>query len=102
MLSQFSQKKSTNILKNYRPIITTCGNIFGKYIRSYVEYNNILSKSYSGFRKDDCISQLPEIIHEIYSSFDAYPSLEVSLRTYLKPLIEIDMKVYYKSLNLIK
>ena len=44
---------------------------------SYLESNDILSKSQSGFRKgDSCISQLLAITHEIYSNFDAYPSLE--------------------------
>ena len=44
---------------------------------SYLECNNILSKSQSGFRKgDSCISQLLAITHIIYSNFDACPSLE--------------------------
>ena len=44
---------------------------------SYLESNDILSKYQSGFRKgDSCISQLLAITHEIYSNFDAYPSLE--------------------------
>ena len=44
---------------------------------SYLESNEILSKSQSCFRKgDSCISQLLAITHEIYSNFDAYPSLD--------------------------
>ena len=76
------KKESKNILKNYRPIslLPICGKIFEKCIYnslySYLESNNILSKSQSGFRKgDSCISQLLAITHEIYSNFDAYPSL---------------------------
>ena len=72
-----------NILKNYRPIslLPVCGKIFEKCIYnslySYLESNDILSKSQSGFHKgDSCISQLLAITHEIYSNFDACPSLE--------------------------
>ena len=77
------KKESKNMLKNYRPIslLPVCGKIFKKCIYnslySYLESNDILSKSQSGFRKgDSCISQLLAITHEIYSNFDAYPSLE--------------------------
>ena len=77
------KKESKNILNNYRPIslLPVCGKIFEKCIYnslySYLESNDILSKSQSGFRKgDSCISQLLAITHEIYSSFDACPSLE--------------------------
>ena len=77
------KKESKNILKNYRPIslLPVCGKIFEKCIYnslySYLESNNILSKFQSGFRKgDSCISQLMAITHEIYSNFDACPSLE--------------------------
>ena len=62
-------------------IVPVCGKIFEKciykYLYSYLETNNILSKSQSGFRKgDSCISQLLAITDEIYSTFDAFPSLE--------------------------
>ena len=77
------KKGNKNILKNYRPIslLPVCGKMFEKCIYnslySYLESNDILSKFQSGFRKgDSCISQLLAITHEIYSSFDAYPSLE--------------------------
>ena len=77
------KKEKKNILKNYRPIslLPVCGKIFEKCIYnsiySYFESNNILSKSQSGFRKgDSCISQLLAITHQIYTNFDAYPSLE--------------------------
>ena len=83
LISQGKQKESNNILKNYRPIslLPVCGKYFEKCIYnslySYLESNDILSKSQSGFRKgDSCISQLLAITHEIYSNFDAYPSLE--------------------------
>ena len=57
------KKESKNILKNYRPIslLPICGTILEKcicnFLYSYLESNNILSKSQSGFRKvDSCIS----------------------------------------------
>ena len=77
------KKESKNILKNYRSIslIPVCGKFFEKCIYnslySYLESNDILSKSQSGFRKgDSCISQLLAITYEIYYNFYAYPSLE--------------------------
>ena len=77
------KKESKNLLTNYRPIslLPVCGKIFEKCIYNslygYLQSNDILSKSQSGFRKgDSCISQLLAITHEIYSNFDAIPSLE--------------------------
>ena len=76
-------KESKNLMKKYRPIslLPVCGKIFAKCIYNslygYLQSNDILSKSHSGFRKcDSCISQLLPITHEIYSNFDAIPSLE--------------------------
>ena len=59
-------------------IVPVCGKFFEKCIYnslySYLESNDILSKSQSCFRKgDSCISQLLAVTHEIYSN---YPSLE--------------------------
>ena len=77
------KKESKNIVKNYRLIslLPFSGKIFEKCIYnslySYLESNNILFKSQSGFRKgDSCISRLLAIIHDIYSNFDACPPLE--------------------------
>ena len=77
------KKESKNLLTNYRPIslLPVCGKIFEKCIYNslygYLQSNDILSKSQSSFRKgDSCISQLLAITHEIYSNFDAIPSLE--------------------------
>ena len=73
------KKERKNILKNYRPIslLPACEKCIYNTLYSYLESNDILSKSQSGFSKgDSCISQLLAITHEIYSDFDAYPSLE--------------------------
>ena len=44
----------------------------------FLEENNLLNSHQSGFRLNDfCESQLLSKVHNIYSSFDCYPSLEV-------------------------
>ena len=44
----------------------------------FLEENNLFNSKQSGFRSNDsCENQLLSIIHDIYSSFDSYPSLEV-------------------------
>ena len=44
----------------------------------YLDGNNLLNISKSGFRpSDSCLHQLLSITHEIYTAFDANPSLEV-------------------------
>ena len=47
-------------------------------IMGFVEANNLINSNQSGFRPNDsCESQLLSIVHDIYSSFDCSPSLEV-------------------------
>ena len=77
------KKNSKKLLKNYRPIsiLPICGKIFEKCIYnsiySYFEDNNLFSPYQSGFRKQDsCVSQLLAITHEIFTNFNASPSLE--------------------------
>ena len=44
----------------------------------FLEENNLLNSNQPGFRPNDsCESQLLSIVHDIYSSFDCHPSLEV-------------------------
>ena len=44
----------------------------------YLEENNLVNSNQSGFKPNDsCESQLLSIVHDIYSSFDYHPSLEV-------------------------
>ena len=44
----------------------------------FLEENSLLNSNQSNFRPNDsCVSQLLSIVHDIYSSFDCHPSLEV-------------------------
>ena len=44
----------------------------------FLEERNLLNSNQSGFRTNDCCqSQLLSVVHDIYSSFDCYPLLEV-------------------------
>ena len=74
-------KQSTN---NYRPIslLLICGKIFDKLIfnnlYSYLNDNNLITKSQSGFRPgDSTTNQLLFIVDEIHQAFQDTKSLEV-------------------------
>ena len=44
----------------------------------FLEENNLLSSNQSSFRPNgSCENQLLSLVHDIYSSFDCHPSLEV-------------------------
>ena len=71
-------------VNNYRPVslLPEFGKIFEKLIfneiYSFLEREKLLSTNQSGFRpSDSCVNQLLIITHEIFSSFDCNPSLEV-------------------------
>ena len=52
--------------------------LFSNSIMDVLEENNLLNSNQSEFRPNDsCESQLLSIVHDIYSSFDCHPSLEV-------------------------
>ena len=64
----------------YRPV-PVCGKIFGRLIFNslyqFLEEPNLLSNHQSGFRSNDsCINQLLFIVHTLYKTFDAYPTLD--------------------------
>ena len=72
------------MIKNYRPVslLPICGKLMEKLmfnsIFNFIDTRNMLSVHQSGFRPgDSCVHQLISIVHEIYSAFDANPSLEV-------------------------
>ena len=98
------KKGDKQIIENYKPVLLLpiCGKIFEKIIfnslSEYLEDNKLHNCNQSGFRSgDSCVHQLLSITHEIYKSFDASPSLEVRgvFWTYLKPLIESGMIVFF-------
>ena len=77
-------KKGDKQINNYRPafLLPISGNILEKLflnsIMDFLEENNLFNSKQSGFRSNDsCENQLLSIVHDIYSSFDSYPSLEV-------------------------
>ena len=52
--------------------------LFFNYIKNFLEENNLLNSNQLDFRSNDsCESQLLSIVHDIYSSFDCYSSIEV-------------------------
>ena len=72
------------LITNYRPVslLPICSKIFEKLIYNslykFLEDRNLLNPNQSGFRSgDSCINQLISITHDIYTAFDANPSLEV-------------------------
>ena len=78
------KKGNKQILSNYRPVsfLPICGKLFEKIIFDtifqHLKANKLLNPNQSAFMPGDShIHQLISIIHEIYASFDANPSLEV-------------------------
>ena len=76
--------KKKKLVKNYRPIslLPIYGKIFErvtfKDLFNYPHKNELFTKCHSGFLPgDSCISQLLSIVHDINSSFDCDPTLDV-------------------------
>ena len=79
------KKESKNLLKNYRPIslLPIFGKIYEiiifKELFNHFHQNHLFTKCQSGFLPgDSCISQLLPIVHEINSSFDCDPTIDLS------------------------
>ena len=77
------KKNDKRIVSNYRPVslLPICGKLLERLIYNcifkFLNENKLLTPKQSGFRPgDSCINQLIAITHEIYSAFDANPSLE--------------------------
>ena len=78
------KKDDKQCVNNYRPVslLPVFGKIFEKLIfneiYSFLDREKLLNTNQSGFRPfDSCVNQLLTITHEIFSSFDCNPSLEV-------------------------
>ena len=78
------KKNSKQIVDNYRlvSLLPICSKIFEKLIfdsiYAFLYKNNLFNNNQSGFRSNaSCIHQLVAIAHNIFSAFDANPSLEV-------------------------
>ena len=83
--SPVHKKGNKQILNNYRPVflLPICSKLFEKIIFDtifqHLMASKLLNPNQSGFMPgDSCIHQLISVIHEIYASFDAKPSLEVT------------------------
>ena len=77
------KKSDKQVINSYRSvsILPICGKVFEKLIFNsvykYLEEQKLLSADQSGFRENDsCVNQLLSIVLNIYSAFDAYPTLE--------------------------
>ena len=79
----YSYKGDKQIINNYRPVclLSICGKIFDRLIFNslfeYLEKCKLLLAYQSGFRANDfCVDQLLAMVRNIYTAFDAYPTLE--------------------------
>ena len=77
------KKSDKQVINSYRSvsILPICAKVFEKLIFNsvykYLEEQKLLSADQSGFRENDsCVNQLLSIVLNIYSAFDAYPTLE--------------------------
>ena len=75
-------KNSTQLVENYRTVslLPTCSKAFEKFlfdsIYEILDKNSSLDSEQSGFRPNDSsIHQLIAIAHDIFTAFDANPSL---------------------------
>ena len=75
-------KKDDKQVINYRPVslLRICGKIFERLISNfsfeYLENCKLLPSHQSGFQVNDCcIDQLLSIVHNIYTAFDAFPTI---------------------------
>ena len=94
------------LVKNYRPIslLPIFGKIFGRVIYNslfnYFLSNRLFTTSQSGFLLgDSCIAQLLSIIHEIQTTFDDNPAVDVRgvFLDILKAFIKFGMMKSYLS-----
>ena len=95
--------KSTNLIKNYRPIslLPIFSKIFEQLIFNslfnYFMQNKLFTECQSGFIPgDSCVAQLLSITHEIYKSFDCNPPADT--RGIFLDISEVFDKVWHEGL----
>ena len=78
------KKGEKQLIKNYRPVylLPICGKLMEKLmfnsIFNFIDTRNMFSVHQSGFHPgNSCVHQLISIVHELYNTFYANPSLEM-------------------------
>ena len=102
------KKGDKQVINNYRlvSLLSICGKVFERLIFNsafeYLEECKLLSGDQSGFRANDsCVNQPLSIVHNIYSAFDAYPTLESRGVFWIcpRPLIKYGMRDLFLNLR---
>ena len=102
------KKGDNQVINDYRPVslLPICRKVFERLIFTsvyeYLEEHKWLSADQIGFRANDsCVNQLLSIVHNIYSAFDAYPSVESCVIFWICPsfLIKYDMRDLFLNLS---
>ena len=77
------KKGDKQVIHNYKPVsrLPISGKVFEiiifNSVHEYLEERKLLSADQSGFRANDSwVNQLLSIVHNIYSAFDAYATIE--------------------------
>ena len=97
------KKGNKQLVSNYRPVslLPICSKVFEKLIfdciYDFLDQNCLLKANQSGFRPgDSCIHQFIAITHNIFTVFNANPSLEV--RSIFLDLSKVFDRVWHKGL----
>ena len=108
IFSLFIKKGDKQVINNYRPVslLQICGKVFERltfnFVYKYLEEHKLLSVDQSGFPANhSCVNQLLSIVHNIYSAFDVYPTLESSGVFWICPrlLIKYGMRDLFLNLS---
>ena len=100
------KKCEKQVINRYRPIslLPICGKIFERsLLNSFFKYlaeHNLLWAYQSGFQANDsCVNQRLSIVHDIYTAFDAYPTLESCgvFWIYQRLLLSIAWRTYFST-----
>ena len=103
-----NKKGNEQLVINYHHVslLPICSKIFEKlifdFIYDFLDLSYFLNINQSGFRPGDSdIHQLIAVSHNIFTTFDANPSLDVcsDFRDFSKPLIEFGIRLLRKLKN---